>query len=250
MKFILVGNWKNHPSSIEEANILLNALSKQGKLFKKLSTCIAPPAPYIGVLSKKVKSFALLCSQDIFALDGTHTGAITTDILKNFGVKASIVGHSERRKLGETNKDVREKVKNAFQMGIVPIVCVGEDVHDVEGHYFKTLNEEIRASLEGVKKNEAKRLIVAYEPIWAIGKKAKDAMQPEELTQMVIFIRKVLTEMFGRESADKIPIIYGGSVEPDNVRDLVIGTGVRGLLVGHASLSAKNFVEIAKSLTK
>ncbi|MEK7194324.1 MAG: triose-phosphate isomerase [Patescibacteria group bacterium] len=250
MKFILVGNWKNYPSSLEEANILLNALSKQGKLFKKLSTCIAPPAPYMGVLSKKIKSFASLCSQDIFALSGTHTGFITTDILKNFGVKATIIGHSERRKLGETNKDVSEKIKNALQMGIVPIVCVGEEVHDAEGKYFEALNEQIGASLEGVKKNEAKKLVMAYEPVWAIGKRAKDAMQPEELSQMVIFIKKVLTEMFGRESADKMSVIYGGSAEPGNVRDLIAGTGVKGFLVGHASLNAKNFIQIAKALTE
>lgn len=250
-KLILVGNWKNHPGSLREVLILLNGLSKRAKLFKKISTFIAPPLPFMETVSKKAKKLGQLASQDIFfAPDGTYTGVVTPDILKSFGIKLSIIGHSERRTLGETNQVVAQKVKTALRAGIVPLICIGEENHDAEGSYFEILNEQIRASLEGVRrKDDAQRLVIAYEPIWAIGKRAKDAMEPHELSQMVIFIKKVLTEIFGRESADKIPVLYGGSVDANNAEALLKDTGIRGFLVGRASLEAKSFASIAEALT-
>ncbi|MHB1330474.1 MAG: triose-phosphate isomerase family protein [Minisyncoccota bacterium] len=252
MKLILIGNWKNHPSSLKETTSLLNNLSKRSKSFKKLATFIAVPLSYIESASKKIGKFASLGSQDIFFTDGgTYTGVVTPDILKSFGVKLAIVGHSERRLLGESNQVVAEKAKTALKAGIIPVVCVGEADHDAEGNYFEFLREQLRASLEGVRrKDDAHKLIIAYEPIWAIGKKGKGAMDPLELSQMVIFIKKVLTETFGRDLADKIPILYGGSVDPLNAERLIKETGIRGLLVGRASLDAKNFAEIAEAITK
>jgi triosephosphate isomerase len=250
MKLILIGNWKNYPSSLSEANKLLGDLSKKAVVFKKLSTFIAPPIAFIESASKKVKRAGSLAAQDIFfSPDGTYTGVITPDILKSFGVKLVIVGHSERRRLGESNQVVAQKVKTALRSGIIPVVCVGEENHDAEGNYFELLREQLKASLEGIRrKDDAERLIIAYEPVWAIGKKAKDAMAPSELAQMVIFIKKVLTEIFGRESAEKIPVLYGGSVDASNAKALTKESGARGLLVGRASLEAKSFVDIAQSL--
>lgn len=252
MKLILVGNWKNNPSSLREAGNLLTGLGKKARLFKKLSVFIAPPLPYLESVTKKSKNFAALASQDIFfSPDGTHTGVVTPDILKSFGVKLSIIGHSERRKLGETNQVIAQKVKTALRSGIIPLICIGEETHDAEGNYFEFLSEEIKASLEGVRrKDDAQRLVIAYEPIWAIGKRGKDAMEPAELSQVVIFIKKVLTEIFGRESAEKIPVLYGGSVEPSNAKNLIKETGIRGFLVGRSSLTTKGFAEIAEALTK
>jgi len=252
MKLILAGNWKNYPESPEEAINLLSALARRAKIFKKLSTFIIPPAVYLGSAAKKIKSFAYLGSQDVFfSGDSTVTGAVTADMLRNLGAKAVIIGHSERRRLGETNQVVSEKVKTALKSGLIPIVCVGEEVHDSEGNYFELLNEQIRSSLEGVRrKDDAHKIIVAYEPVWAIGRRAKEAMQPTELSQMVIYIKKVLTEVFGRDSAGRMPILYGGSVEPSNAKDLVTSTGIKGFLVGHASLEAKSFGEIAQALLK
>ncbi len=248
-KPIIIGNWKNHPETLREVSTLLTGLSKRAAIFKKLSTFIAPPVAFIESVSTKTKSYAGLAAQDIFfATEGTYTGAITPDILKGFGVKLAIIGHSERRGLGETNEVVAAKIKTALRSGITPLLCIGEETRDAEGSYFEFLNEELKLSLEGVRRrDDAHKLIIAYEPVWAIGKKAKDAMQPGDLAQMVIFIKKVLTEIFGRESAERIPILYGGSVEPSNAKEL-IQTGVHGFLVGHASLEAKSFVEIAESL--
>ena len=248
-KPILVANWKNHPDSISKVNTLLKELSKSPAVYKKLSTYIAPPLVYFETVSKSIKNFAHLASQDIFfALEGTYTGAVTPDIIKNFGTKLSIIGHSERRALGETNEVVSDKLKCALRSGVIPLLCVGERERDPEGEHFEFIREQLRLSLEGVRrKDDALKLIIAYEPIWAIGKKAKEAMSPSDLSEMVIFIRRVLTDIFGRESAESIPLLYGGSVDATNAKE-ILGGGVNGFLVGRASLDGKNFKQIAEAL--
>jgi len=248
---ILVANWKNHPGSIKEAASLSKEMSKSRALYKKLSLFVAPPYPYFDSVSSVVKSFASLASQDIVALPkGSHTGFVTADILKSFGVKLSIIGHSERRALGETSQDVALKIKESLRAGIAPLVCVGEKDRDVDGEHFEFLREELRSSFAGLSRRaDISKLAVAYEPVWAIGGDAQDAMEAGDLSQSVIFIRKVLTEIFGRALAENIPILYGGSVEPDNVGALLSETGVRGFLVGHASLDGKTFKAVAESLT-
>lgn len=250
MKLMLVANWKNHPEDREEAKILISGLAKKSLLFKKLNTVIAPPAVYLDLVGQKVKSLGVLASQDIFEHEGTYTGAVGPNMQKDFGVKMAIIGHSERRKLGESNLVVANKVKTALKMGILPLLCVGEEAHDTDGAYFESLREQIKESLQGIKKKDLLgKLVVAYEPVWAIGKSAKEAMRPEDLAQMVIFIKKVLTELFDRNLADKAVILYGGSVDQSNIIDLK-DTGVSGFLVGRASLNVKSFTELAQALTK
>ncbi len=247
-KAVLVANWKNHPDSLSKVEDLINGLKKKSEVYKKLATFIAPPLAYFESVSKKTKTFASLASQDISVGKKTTTGAVEADILQSFGVKLSIIGHSERRALGETNEDVGEKIRVALKSGITPLVCIGEIERDREGEFLEFIRHEIRLSLAGVKKkDEAKKIMIAYEPIWAIGRSVKDAVVPEDLVQMVIFIRKVLTDLYGRETADKIPLLYGGSVEKRNAEELV-HTGINGFLVGRASLSAENFGGIASVL--
>ena len=249
-KQILVANWKNHPDSLMRANYILGELSKKSSAHKKISTFIAPPLVYFESVSKRITNFSHLASQDIFIKKGTTTGAVGVDILKSFGVRLAIIGHSERRALGETNEEVAEKVKVALKENIIPLVCIGEKERDKEGDYLEFIRHELRSSLSGIKKKEiANKLVVAYEPIWAIGKKSKDAMQPEDLTQMVIFIKKALTDIYDRKVAETVPILYGGSVDARNT-DSLARTGISGFLVGRASLEPKIFEEIANSLIK
>lgn len=247
---ILVANWKNHPGSLAEAKALLRQLSRDQSIYKKLSFFIAPPLPYFEATSLRLGSFVRLASQDIFSLpDGTYTGQVTPDILKSFGVQLAIIGHSECRALGETSEEVSRKVKVALRAGIVPLVCVGELSRDQDGEHFEFLREELKLSLSGFnRKADALKLALAYEPVWAIGKRAQDAIAPSDLSQSIIFIKKVLTDLFGRAIAERIPILYGGSVEPSNAPILLNETGIRGFLVGHASLSAKSFKVIAEAL--
>jgi triosephosphate isomerase (TIM) len=248
-KPILVANWKNHPGSLPEAQSLLKELNKKKLLYKKLSLFVAPPLAFLESTAKTVKSFGHLASQDYFPQEkGSFTGAVSPEILKSFGVKLVILGHSERRALGETSEEVSFKVKSSLKAGLLPLVCVGEKERDHEGEHFEKLRDEIKTSLSGLKKSDLEKLLIAYEPIWAIGKSAKEAIDPSELAQTVLFIRKVLSDLFGREAAESAAILYGGSVEAGNVRALMGDTGVRGFLVGHASLSSHHFAEIAESL--
>lgn len=251
-KPILVANWKNNPDSPRLAAALLTSLSKRAAAYKKLSLFIAPPYIYMESVGKRARGFSQLASQDIFfTAEGVHTGAITPAMLKGLGVKLSIVGHSERRALGETNEVVAAKLKTALLSGLTPLLCVGELERDEEGKHLEELRDQLKFSLEGVRRREdAGKLIIAYEPVWAIGRRGKGAMTPPELSQVVIFIKKVLNDIFGREAAEKIPVLYGGSVDSTNAELLYKEGGIRGLLVGRASLQPQEFTEIAKSLHK
>ncbi|MDP2642047.1 MAG: triose-phosphate isomerase family protein [bacterium] len=250
-KPILVANWKNNPKALSEVKTLLKQLSRDQRFYKKLTLFIAPPLPFFESISLRAASFAHLASQDISVLtNGTHTGAVTVDILKGFGTRLAILGHSEQRALGETSEEVSEKVKIALRSGITPLVCVGELSRDHDGEHFEFLRQQVKLSLAGfARRGDAAKIALAYEPVWAIGQRAISAIEPLDLAQSVIFIRKVLTDMFGRVVAERVPILYGGSVEPNNASALLRGTGIKGFLVGRASLNAKSFRSIAESLT-
>jgi triosephosphate isomerase (TIM) len=250
-KSILVANWKNYPGSLDQARTLLKELSKKKDLYKKANLFIASPSVYLETASQKARSFAQLAVQDFPSLPkGTYTGEVTAEMLKNFGVRLAIIGHSERRALGESSKDVSEKIKAAFKAGVAPLICLGEKERDSEGEHFDTLREELKNSLHGVSKNEVKKIALAYEPVWAIGKNATGVITSEELSQTVLFVRKALSDLFGRSAAESVPILYGGSVDHTNAKELIKGSGIRGFLVGRASLNAKSFEGIAKALTE
>ena len=249
-KSILVANWKNKPVSEEETRTLLVGLKKKAQVYKRIKTFIAPPLVYFESVSEKIKGFAHLASQGMpFALVGARTALVTPEILQSFGVRIAIIGHSEERECGETNELVSRRVRTALKSGIIPLVCVGEMERDHEGMHLEFLRKELKLSLEGIKrKDDASKLMIAYEPVWAIGKSARDAMLLKDLAEMVIFIRRILTDLFGRKVAEKISILYGGSVEPANARELIKESGVNGFLVGHVSLDAKKFAAIAEAL--
>jgi len=247
-KPILVANWKNHPASLLEAQKLLKDLGKLRLLYKKFALFIAPPLPYMESVANRAKGFAHLASQDMFIEKGTYTGETTLEVLKSFGVKLAILGHSERRALGETSQDVALKVKAALKAGITPLICIGEKTRDADGEHFEYIRNELKASLGDISKQSAGKIIIAYEPSWAIGKTSGDALPPAELAQSVIFLKKVLTDLYGRSTADSIPILYGGSVEPDNAGELLRESSARGFLVGHASINHNSFEQIARSI--
>ncbi len=249
-KPILIANWKNHPGSLSEAKVLLGQMAKNAKLYKKLSLFVAPPLTYLDLLSQRSKRFFYLASQDISSqYDGTYTGQVTPDILKSFGVRLAIIGHSERRAMGESGELVSRKIRTALRAGIAPLVCVGELSRDPDGEHFEFLRDELKSSLASLnRKADLSNLIIAYEPVWAIGKHAQDAITSADLSQSILFIKKILTDMFSRVAAEHIPILYGGAVEPDNAAALFKETGIKGFLVGHASLNAKNFAAVAQSI--
>lgn len=246
-KPIIVANWKNNPNSLAEAKLLLKELGKNRLLYKKVSFFVASPLTYFEQVLEKASGFAKLASQDFPSLGkGTFTGAVTADILRSFGVRLSIIGHSERRALGESDQDVSKKAKLALKAGIAPLVCVGEKVHDHDGEHFEVLRQQIEASLAGLSKADVSKLVLAYEPVWAIGKSAKDAVKPAELAETAIYIRKVLADLYGQKASLGVPILYGGSVEPSNAESLWRETGVSGFLIGRASRRASDLKKIVE----
>lgn len=244
MERLIIANWKMNPGSIKDANQLLVGIKPTADKLSKVQTVIAPPFLYLTELGeiypgRKIK----FAAQDVFwEKKGSFTGEISSTMLKDLGVEYVIVGHSERRALGESNEDVNQKVLATVQSGLTAVVCVGESDRDHKnGTHLSFITEQIETALSDVPKNKISKIVIAYEPIWAIGKSGEDAMKPDELHGTVVLIRKIITNLFDKKLALKVPVLYGGSVEKGNTRALLTEGMVDGLLVGHASLSERDF---------
>ena len=249
-KKIVIGNWKMNPLSLKDAEKLFIGLTRRISRIKKTEIVVCPPYLYLERL-KKFSRKIVLGAQDAFWEDaGAFTGEVSGEMLYNLGVRYVILGHSERRELGETDGFVNKKIKSALKAGLVPILCVGEKERDANHEYFSVIKSQVERCLKGVSKNLISKIVIAYEPVWAIGKSAADAMQAADLEEMAIFIRKILSESLGRDMVAKVPILYGGSVEPQNAKALMQEGGVSGFLVGHASADIDSFKEILKACKK
>ena len=177
---------------------------------------------------------------------GPHTGEVGAHMLRDIGVEFVIVGHSEQRKRGDTDDVVAARLKAVLDQGMTPILCVGESVRDESGAYLDALKNQIKASCGDLLKKSAKSIIVAYEPIWAIG--AAEAMKPEDVYETSLFIKKVFADLFGADMGLKVTILYGGSVTYRNAPDIIAVGKVDGLLVGRESVNAPGFVEMLKAV--
>ncbi|MCW9054509.1 MAG: triose-phosphate isomerase [Candidatus Pacebacteria bacterium] len=248
-KKLIIANWKMNPQSAADAKRLFAEVKQMASKLAKVQTVIAPPSIYLPILSSLYRGHRILLSaQNMFWEEkGSYTGEVSPKMLKDIGATYVILGHSERRAQGEDDQAVNRKVLAALKAGITPVVCVGESDRDHrEGTHLTFLRSQITKALKGVSERQLVRIVIAYEPIWAIGKGEGAAMQPDELHETVLFIRKIITELYKKQVAFRLPVIYGGSVEPGNVATLLAEGEVDGLLVGHASLSAKSFNEILK----
>jgi triosephosphate isomerase (TIM) len=186
-----------------------------------------------------------LAAQDTFYERlGARTGEISPSMLKNMGVKYVIIGHSERRALGETDEVVQKKVAATLREELIAIVCVGEEKRDTHGNYLTHVEKQLRAALKGVPKAKLQNIVIAYEPVWAIG--TGNNATPEDAHEMKLFIQKILSDLYGRNALAKIRILYGGSVTKGNAEELLNKGAVDGFLVGGASLRASEFATIAK----
>jgi triosephosphate isomerase len=170
-------------------------------------------------------------------------------MLKNQGESYVIIGHSERRALGETSELISQKVLSSLKAGLKVILCVGEKKRDHHGDYLSILKEQILSSVLPKTKSYIKNFYIAYEPVWAIGKSDKEVVDPANLHEMTIFIKKVLSEIYGVKSVMAVSVLYGGSVSYKNAKDLVELGEVQGLLVGHESLNPDRFAKLIDSLT-
>ncbi len=248
-KKLMVANWKMNPLSIKDAAGIFNGIKQTASRLSNVQTVIAPPYLYIDELSRLYKGHRIsLAGQNVFwEKEGSFTGEISSQMLKNFGVEYVIVGHSERRALGESDTEVNQKILSATKTGLTVILCIGESNRDDKnGTHLAFLTSQLKSALNGVTKSRLSNIIIAYEPIWAIGKSKEEAMKPEELHETVLFVRKIVASLFGKKSALEISILYGGSAESGNTEILLTRGMVNGLLVGHASLKVKEFSDMLR----
>jgi len=239
-KVIIVANWKCNPSSLNEAKKLFLSVKKKVKYFKNVEIVIAPPFIYLLPLKMLIKNNRIiLAAQNLFFQDGPFTGEISPKMLKNGGIKYVIVGHSERRKMGETDKIINYKVRAALKNKLIPILCVGEKKGD---DVKKVIEKQLQQGLKGIKSADIARVFIAYEPVWAIGS-GKSCGFNEALT-ITILIRNYFQKRLGKRTASQMKILYGGSVNSSNAKGFIQEAGMNGLLIGGASLYADEFLKI------
>jgi len=250
MKSLIVGNWKLNPTSQKKAKQLFLAIKKGAGKVKGSEAVICPPLVYLSILENKGSKIKLGAQNCFWEEQGAFTGETSVSMLKNLGCKYVILGHSERRQyFKEKNLGINKKIKAVIDKGLTPILCVGETVKEKNtGKTQKVIKEELEKGLKGVSRTRIKEIIVAYEPIWAIG--TGKACQPVQAQVINLLIRKILSGLYGRNIAKEIKVLYGGSVKQNNALGYLKEARMAGLLIGGASLRPKEFVRIVKDSSR
>jgi len=265
MKPLIVANWKMNPQTLAEAKQLFNSVKKRLKNIKNVEIVICPPFVYIPTFQHSnpepepsvrygasIPTIKLGAQNCFWENSGPFTGEISPLMLKNFGCQYVILGHSERERcFGETDEMTNKKVKAALSAKLKPILCIGETKKvKKKKEIFKILKKQLRAGLKGIEnwKLEIENLIIAYEPVWAVG--TGNPCQTKGAKISLFMIRKIISQLFNHPAlSKKIKIIYGGSVNSKIARDY-IKAGFDGLLIGGASLNPQEFIKIVKEISK
>lgn len=245
-KPVIAGNWKMYKLLAEAVNTAM-ALKPLVANATHCEVVIAPVFTAIKTLADRLEGSNIRIAAQDCALQnefGAHTGEVAPVMLRDTGCTYVIIGHSERRQFyGETNESVNKKTKAALSADLAAIVCVGESLSEREaGDAESVVKSQLFGGLAGLTVSDLERIIIAYEPVWAIG--TGKTATPEQAQEMHGFIRSVLGETHGAEAADSMRILYGGSVKPDNIASLMKNEDVDGALVGGASLEAGSFSRI------
>lgn len=242
--FLIAGNWKMNMGPEETADFFTHLDDAVQKKLSDVTAAVCPP--FISLSSafdaRKAGSAVLVGAQNVhFEENGAYTGEISTSMLKEMGCSLVILGHSERREYFNEDDDiVNKKVKKVLSVNMTPIVCVGEVLEERrEARHFDVVKKQVHGSLAGLVTAEAEELVIAYEPVWAIG--TGETATPEQAQEMHAFIRKELAALFGDDVAEKIRILYGGSMKPSNAGELLAQPDVDGGLIGGASLEPDSF---------
>lgn len=248
----LIGNWKMNPTELHKAKALFEFLDGEVGLLMmkesvKVAVCISPAFLFNFSAKNEVK----LGVQNIFWEDsGAFTGEVSPLLAKNAGMTYALIGHSERRKyLGETDEMINWKVKAALRNNLMPVVCVGETEAEREsGEAGEVIMRQVQMALEGLKWSEVEdKLLIAYEPVWAIG--SGKLPTTDEMMSAHLLIKKTLGKHFGeRAAAENVPVLYGGSVTGDNAVEIIQKTGMNGLLIGGVSLKGPEFLRVIKGV--
>ncbi len=244
---IIVANWKNFPSSVEESVRMFEVYKKMA-VRKLAHLIIAPPLLHLDRLTSMYKGKLInFCGQKVDTLVAeSTTGSIHPRLLKDMGVSFCLVGHSEQRHLGLSNDDIKHRFYNIKDANMIPILILGEEKRDKSAQYLKEIRKQLRVVLEDYPKNKPLNFMIAYEPVWAVG--AKTAPKQNEISMMSIFIKKELTRIFGEKKAKKVPILYGCSVNEHNISTIMETGVIDGILLGRASFDVKSITSIYESI--
>ncbi len=249
-KPIIAGNWKMHKTR-DEALQFVYSVNQKVPSNEFVESVVCAPSPILRDLVKRQGDDLRVGAQNMHYLDnGAYTGEVSAPLLENIGVEYVIIGHSERRAYyNETNSDVNKKIHQALKYNLVPIVCVGESLELREsGETNSFVKEQVEAALKGLTAEQMVTLIIAYEPIWAIGtgRTATSEMANDTIKE----IRNVIAGLYGKEVADQVRIQYGGSVKPSNIVELLSMSDIDGALVGGASLDPDSFLDLVNAAVK
>ncbi len=246
---LIVGNWKMNPVTLADAVALGTAIARKHKTALEPYVAVAPSFPHLSEVGKKIKkSTVALAAQDVYIQPlGPFTGEVSITQLKDLSVQYVIVGHSERRALGEADQLVREKVQTVLRHQMTPIVCIGERERDEQGNFFTFIENQLRSLAEVLPAVAIKKVIIAYEPIWAIG--TGNTATADDVKEMQLFIEAALTKLYDRPTAKKVRLLYGGSVKPENAATIHTEGGMHGFLVGGASLKVDDFAAIIRAVS-
>lgn len=233
---------------IADAEALATGIVKAHKKNESPYVVVAPTALHTSVVAKKIaKSPVMLAAQTVSPYTvGAHTGEQSVNQFKDIGAEFVIIGHSERRADGVTDADVLAKVQAVLAGKLTPIVCIGEEKRDRNGNFFKDIEKQIRSFAKGLPSAQMKKVVIAYEPIWAIG--TGKTATAEDVKEMQLFIEKVLTKLHDRTIAQSVRLLYGGSVKSHNAAELHQVGDMNGFLVGGASLKPADFIAITKAV--
>jgi triosephosphate isomerase len=246
-KKFIAGNWKMN-ATIDEARALAKAIVDLCGTITDVDIAVCPPYTNLSAVGDVIKGSSVkLGAQDVhWEAKGAFTGKVSCAMLKSVGVTYVIVGHSEQRTcFHETDETVNKKTKAVLAAGLLPIVCVGETLAERKaGKLTEVVGRQVKGAFSGIEKTEVLKCTIAYEPVWAIG--TGEVATPQQANEAHQFIRGVVASLYDRASADAVRIQYGGSMKPDNAKDLLALSDVDGGLIGGAALKAKDFLGIIK----
>jgi len=240
----IAGNWKMYKTRDEALEFIFD-VNRRLPNTSEVETVIFAQAPHLRSLVKRQGDFLRIGAQTMHYEDqGAYTGEISPVVIQSLGCKYVLLGHSERREYNnETDESVNKKVHAAFRHGLRPMVCVGESLATREANQTTTfIEKQVTKALEGVLASQAKDLVIAYEPIWAIG--TGKTCEPDMANQTILEIRQLIARLYDESVAQQVRILYGGSVKPSNIKAIMAESEIDGALVGGASLDAKSFLSL------
>jgi triosephosphate isomerase len=245
--FLIAGNWKMNCGPQETSALLQGIKNSDISIPEQIDVLVCPPMISLTTASDELKEQddIALGAQNVYSEDnGSYTGEVSTQMLNEIDCEYVILGHSERRQyFGETDKTVNARATKAVADGLRPVICVGESLEQRKADEHElVVRKQVEAALVGIEAEKATEVVVAYEPIWAIG--TGESATPEQAQEMHKMIRKVLADLYSQEEANQIQVLYGGSMKPHNAEELLGQPDVDGGLIGGASLKAESFTAI------